>query len=268
VLQPQRWASMMSLLTRFENSQQNPNSHPAKPSEHLRLRRRPLTIEPYVRAMRKFRYYCGNFWREYFVGAPGLLLVSGVHRASKPQIVNGIQVGDPTPETRECFLELMDQALALIANSDPLRWKRVQREIQIIINTPSIYTSSYGRTARVCMLDLRYFYRPDEPHLIVPLLTSELIYQATFGYLYSRGILRTRKNSQRFDRLRLQEAGRFLRRCTPLTDLAAASEIFEKPPQSQRWKRLPQELCAALTSEPAAQATLWKSVLRRVKESQ
>lgn len=217
--------------------------------------------------MRKICYHCASFWREYLVGAPGLLLVSWVHRASKPQIVKGIQVGDPTPETRECFLQLVDRAITLIANSDPLRWRRVRREIQIIINTPSIYTSSYGRTRRVCMLDLRYFYRPDELHIIVPLLASELIYQATFGCLCSSGVLRTRRNSHRFDRLRSQEAGRFLRRCSPLTDLPAASELFDKPPQSQCWKRLPEELRAALTSEPAAQAALWKNVLRRMKVS-
>ena len=219
-------------------------------------------------AMRKFCYHCASFWRDYVVGAPALPLMSWVHRSSNPRLVKGIQVGDPTPETRESFIQLIDHALTLIADCDPVRWRRVQREVQVIINTPSIYTSSYARTKRICMLDLRYFYRPDESRIIVPLLAAELIYQATFGCLWSHRILRTRRNSQRVDSLRSKEAGRFLRRCSSFTDLPAAADDFGNSPQPLCWKRLPQEFCSALTNEPAAQKALWRSLLRRMDEWQ
>lgn len=194
--------------------------------------------------------------------------MSWVRWVSKPQIVKGIQVGDLVLETREYFLQLIDQALTLIANSDPLRWRRVQREIRVITSACSVYPSSYGRAGRICMVDLRYFYLPNEPHLIVPLLASELIYQATFGYLCTRAILRTRKNAHRFDRLRSQEAGRFLRRCPALADLSAASELFDWEPRHQGCRRLLNEFRAVMTSEPAAEAALWKGVLRRMNEPQ
>lgn len=222
---------------------------------------------PYVSIIRRSGYHCASFWRKYLVGAPEMFLLSAVRLTSQPQPVNGIRVGDPRPETREVFLCLMDHAFTLIAKSDPLRWKRVQREIRMVINTPSIWTSCYGRTARACMLDLRHFYLPDRPRLVVPLLGSILIYHATFGCLCSRGIFRTRKNSQRVDELRSREVMLFLRRCLPSTDMPAASAYFEEPVQGPGSKELVEALGACLTDEAGCEAALWKDLLRQIPGS-
>jgi hypothetical protein len=216
--------------------------------------------------MRKLSYFCALIWREYLVGTPGVILVSIVRRSCHFKTERGIQVGDPTPETRDYFTYLIGEAMGLIANCDPVRWKRVQREIHIIINAASTYTSSYERKSRVCMVDLRYFYYADDPPMVVRLLAAELIYQATYGCLCSRGVLRTRRNQQHFDRLRSKEAIRFLRQRVGMTTFASEAESSTESPQRQRWKLL-SELRDVLASEPAAEALLWKDVVQRLKES-
>jgi hypothetical protein len=199
--------------------------------------------------MRKLRYYCALVWREYLVGAPGILLVSGVRRSCPFQTVRGFRVGDPAPETRVCFTTHVDEAMALIANCDPIRWKRVQREIRIIVNAGSTWSSCYGRASRICMMDFRSFYNPDDTCMTVRILASQLIYQATYGHLYSRGIVPGRQIRQRVATLRWKETERFLRQRVRMTTLPLEADSSTAPPSGVNWKWVTSEIREIIASK-------------------
>ena len=161
---------------------------------------------------RGFRYHCALMWRDYLIGLPGLFFEAVSHLLCPIEMTKGFRVMDPWPETRSHFSKVVDAAVDVIAQSDPVRFRRVQAEIRSIVNGPAIVGSTYGRPLRVCSVDLRCFSDPDSPELAVQLFASALVREATVGHLANRGILRTRQNRLRFDHLCCEEARRFLHR--------------------------------------------------------
>src|SRR5690242_2257956 len=79
-----------------------------------------------VMIRRRFNYYCGLISRYYIFGFPGILFDVAVRWSCPFKLVSGMRVMDPRPETRNGFIDLVDRALALIARTDPVRFRRVQ----------------------------------------------------------------------------------------------------------------------------------------------
>src|SRR6266404_311949 len=108
----------------------------------------------------KFRhnlgFYADYFYREYVRGFPGILLEAIVLWRGPFANIHGLRILDWT-ETREHFVKLVGAALEIIMKSDKARFARVQAEIRFVVNTPSAFTSVYGRVFRTCSLDLRSF---------------------------------------------------------------------------------------------------------------
>jgi hypothetical protein len=216
--------------------------------------------------MRKLRYFCVLVWRVYLVGAPGIVLLFGARRCSPFQTISGIRVADPTPETLGHFTTVVGEALALIARCDPIRWKRVQREIHTVVNTATGGPACYDRALRVCMVDVRRFFDANDSSLTVRLMAFELIFQSTLGYLYSKGILRNRQNQQRFDSLCWAEGVLFLQRRVGMTTFPWEPVSGAAPPQEPYWRLVMRELHGVFARDPAAETEVWKTVDRHPED--
>ena len=157
-------------------------------------------------------YYFGLFSRHYLLGLPGVLCDSLVRYYCPSVLVKGFRVIDPVIETRGDFVEAIGKALEMIEESDPIRFSRVKREIRCIVNAPAYLGTSYGRPLRFVAINFPLFHDADEPRITVMLIASALVYEATFGHLLSRGILRSRENTDWFEKSCCHEAHCFLRR--------------------------------------------------------
>ena len=213
----------------------------------------------------RLEYYCTLLIREYIQAAPGIGLSAAVRAFCPFRLISGIRVIDPTPETRSHFTEVVDAALATIARFDPIRFARVQREIRIIVNAAGVYGSTYGRALKFCSLDLRCFYDEDDPNTTVRLLASALVYEATFGHLFSRGILRTRQNGSRFDALCCREPQRFLRRLG-MANTPWDPDQLSTIPRHLFWKQAMTQLRGLVVRDAAAEAKVWEETNKRLKE--
>jgi len=150
---------------------------------------------------------------------------------------------------------LADAAVHLIAECDPIRFKRVRAEIRSIVNAPAIAGSTYGRPLRVCSVDFRY--SPDDQEMAVKLLAAALIREATVGHLVSRGVLRIRRNRLRFDRLCCEEARRFLQRLG-MTSTPYDPECLTTLPRDMYWRLAAKEIHGVLVRNPAKEANISK----------
>ena len=105
-------------------------------------------------SMRKAKFYMGLILRYYVLGFPATI-VDLAFRCFLPfTTTKGIRVIDPILETRDEFHRLVSDAVTLIAARDQRRFKRIQREIRVIINHPAQSAARYFRPLRTCAVDL------------------------------------------------------------------------------------------------------------------
>lgn len=208
---------------------------------------------------RGFNYYTCLIFQEYVVGLPAIFFgFLGLYKCPF-KLINGIRVVDPTPETRPYFTNAVAKALELIAASDAVRFGRVHRNIQIIVNaaTPK-FASCGGPLLKVCSVNFRYFYYP-EFGKTAKLLASALVHAATYNYLIERGVVMTKFNQERYAAIRIKEACRFLRR-VGMTDTPFDSEV-ERIAGWPLFKAGVKEMSRIFTRDPTAEAAIWKEQL-------
>jgi len=206
---------------------------------------------------RRFSFYLVLIWRQYLVGAPATLLEVLVHWMCPFQMIKKIRVVDPITETRGYFIAAIERALTLIATSDSIRFNRVQREIHSIVSGPAPCGSTYGRPLRVCSVDLRCYYVEDDPNMTIMLVASALVREATAGYLFSKGIPRTRRNQLRFNHLCRKEAQQFLQQFG-MTTTPLDSEQFAVTHQEAFWKSAVKAIHGVFVRNSAGEAAVWK----------
>ncbi len=205
---------------------------------------------------RGLRYYWAVIWRYYLLGAPGILLDAVLPRVCPSQMKRGFRVLDPQPETRSQFETVVDAALALIAQFDQIRFRRVQAEIRSIVNAPAL-GSTYSRPLKVCSVDLRCCFDVDDPEMTVKFLASMLVYEATYGHLFGRGVLRSRRNCLRVDCFCCKEAQRFMHRLG-MTDTPWDPKHLSPLSRWSSMRHSAKTLCGVFTRDAAAEAGVYK----------
>jgi hypothetical protein len=106
-------------------------------------------------------------------------------------------------------------------------------------------------------VDLRCFYDSDDPELTIKLLASTLVYEATYGHLFGRGVLRSRHNRIRFDGLCCKEAQQFMHRLG-MMDTPWDPAHLSSAPHGSSVRISAKALCGVFTRATAAEAAVWK----------
>ena len=125
------------------------------------------------------------------------------------EIKKGIRIFDPNPETFPHSVKALNEALELIEQNDPRRFKRVKNEIRSIVQMPVAESGSYSRLTRACTIDLRHFPLTETPKFALVLLAGLIVHEATHGHLFSKGIMHTKKVFQRTETACWKEEVRF-----------------------------------------------------------
>ena len=130
-----------------------------------------------------------------------------------PYIVHdGIKILDPRPVARENFTRLVQEGLEFIALHDPARYKRVCREIGLIMNLPTLTGAHYSRPFKVCCLDEAAFRRLKDLDGNVGALACVLVHESVHGHLFSKKIFQTRNNYSRVEDICNRDMLRFAKR--------------------------------------------------------
>jgi tetratricopeptide (TPR) repeat protein len=152
--------------------------------------------------------------------------------------VDGVAVCDLTisQPSKDRFLDLTRQAMALIKSLDPRRYRRVCRCLRYIANTVLLSRGQYGRTLRICRVDFSRHFNSPYSQRNVRDYAGVLIHEATHGLLFDRGVPYNRQTRERVERLCHLEAYRFARRFEPgYADLFPG--IYDPGPHRESWER-------------------------------
>ena len=181
----------------------------------------------------RFAFRWDKFWLRYVLGFPELL-TDAVLCALPTKRKMGFRVIASNDASVGDFPDAVGAALALLEKFDPVRFNRVRSEVGTILNGPAAL--NYGRAARLCALDVRLFESKGDPEKTAAMIASAIVFNATEGYLLSRGITHTRRNWSRVQRLKWREARRFLKRVGISSSLwdVVDQQAFEFVPLRQR----------------------------------
>jgi len=163
------------------------------------------------------------FWtrRAVFCGGPFLLfspIIRRFYASCSSGSVDGIQVFDLlSPDSRkQPFVEWTKEALSIIRDADPRRFRRIQKEIGCVCDTLIQHGEAhYVRYARLCRVDFSRFYAPENRHFAVRRYARALVHEATHGHLYSMHFPYTRATRLRIEMICDAEANRFAARLSP-----------------------------------------------------
>jgi hypothetical protein len=184
---------------------------------------------------RRLSFRCGFVWRQCILGFPAILtdLTLWLLPTRKKM---GFRVVASHDKVAGDFVEAVGAALELLERYDKVRFRRVRSEIGTIVNGPA--AMNYGRIFRICALDVRCLAYKGNPDTTAKMIASALVYNATEGCLLTHGILQTRGNWERVQRLKWREARRFLYRLgttsSPWDSLD--EKAFEFVPFIYRWR--------------------------------
>lgn len=154
-----------------------------------------------------------HFTRRLPINVAEVALYAAAPRMWPSDLKRGFRILDPNPRTRPDFVRVIDGALALIEQNDPLRFGRVRREVRMILHMPVIHAGRYFRPFRVCRIDLRCFSWTADAELALRLLACLIVHEATHGHLFTRRVLQTKRcNLRRVESLCWKEEVRFARR--------------------------------------------------------
>lgn len=134
------------------------------------------------------------------------------HRMSIIGKYQGIRIADVNLDDTddESFLEMTIEALKLIEEHDPHRFRRVRRHVKWIVNSELLALGRYQRIFRVCYMDfLNYGAGENTPRDTVR-FASTVVHEATHGHVFSRHIAYTRRLRIRIERLCRLEQKRFV----------------------------------------------------------
>jgi Flp pilus assembly protein TadD len=171
--------------------------------------------------------------------------------------IDGVAICDFTIAqiSKESFLDLTRQAMALIKSHDTRRYRRVCRCLHYIANTALISRGQYGRTLKVCRVDYSKHFNSPYPQRNVREYAGVLIHEATHGFLFGKGIPYNKETRERVERLCHMEAYRFALHFEP-----GYADLFPGPynPEGHRghWER----------SRQARRAIWWKRLQEAYQE--
>ena len=160
----------------------------------------------------RFGFYCSVAPHIYIFDIVGILVSFGLERVFPSDVKRGIRILDMNDKTRLQFSNTVVGALDLIEGSDPLVFDRVRRHIHRITNATGILRSVYTPARKVSVVNIQWLNCQIDRLSAVRLIASILVHDATFGYLLRRGVLRTRRNFDRIDRICCRRARDFLLR--------------------------------------------------------
>jgi hypothetical protein len=176
--------------------------------------------------LRSMNFRRVRYWAAYLPDlVSNIPLTLGLHASTRfifsSELLLGIRVADTSKKTWPEFLRVTDEALELVAAKDPLRYRRILKEIRTIVQMPVMTGAEYHRLLKICCLDLRVFVREGEK-VAVKLLAAALVHEASHGHLHSRGITSMRRrNILRIERICYNETIAFAKRIDlPLRNLS------------------------------------------------
>lgn len=159
-----------------------------------------------------FCYRCSFWFNYHLLDLPANLLCSAGLWKCPSETIHGIRVIDPASNTRIRFTRIAKEALDLIADSHLISFKRTQEQIGTICNSAGVVGCVYAVALKTSTVNLRAIDSIGDRESARTYLASLLVHDATFGLLLSRGILRNRRNRNRFDHVCRRAAQRFMRR--------------------------------------------------------
>jgi hypothetical protein len=164
-----------------------------------------------MRALRRRWAYAGYMMKHPVLLALGYLShiiatwILYIHRAGNIRIM--------TPTEDERPVRLVREALSLIQELDPRRFKRVERGISwILCGGPLRGRAHYRWMTKTCAVDLSNLNSEFPEGFQIKELACLIVHESTHGRLHALYILQTRSNNLRVERLCIAESQRFARR--------------------------------------------------------
>jgi hypothetical protein len=138
-------------------------------------------------------------------------ITDAILRQLQTYVAHGIRIADFGPPEHQ-FTATIADALALIRDVDPLRWRRVQR-LRWIVNMSlplGAESGEYMHPARMCAID----FAPSPDHTPVELSlrsAGTIVHEATHCLLHERGCQYNKRNWRQHERICHREENRFYR---------------------------------------------------------
>ena len=126
-------------------------------------------------------------------------------------------------------------ALRLIKSVDPRRFKRIQREMPMIVNSEYSSYATYKRLGKRCEIDYNRFDLTDHPEWYLWWYATVLVHEATHGAVYSKHIHYIPRLRARIERFCETEARRFATRA----DISERhwSDVLVRKFDEKRWHK-------------------------------
>lgn len=204
--------------------------------------------------MRRFRY-----WIYYFSAYRTQLIMAAFLRRGMNQSVlesvDGIKIVDTSLRRNidQRFHVDTVAALQLIKSVDSRRYRRLQREIDFIVNGEGFHFVSYNRPVKMCDVDYNQFDFSKHPEWYLWWYATALVHEATHGTIHANHIHYTPKLRARIERLCVTEAGRFATRADTADRVWSHTLVGEfdekkwhKSWYATRWQRIKQLLSRIL----------------------
>jgi tetratricopeptide (TPR) repeat protein len=172
--------------------------------------------------------------------------------------IDGVAICDITISqgSKDGFLDLTRQAMALIKSLDARRYRRVCQQLDYIANTALISRGQYGRKLKICRVDYPKNFTSPYPQRNVREYAGVLIHEATHGLLFEKGIPYNKETRERVERLCHLESYRFALHFEPgYADLYPGP--YNPEPHKRSWER----------SSQARRAVWWKRLQEAFRES-
>jgi hypothetical protein len=169
------------------------------------------------RERRKITYLV-EFWAWQLLLWPNTLALKNVHhkrvRSGAASEYKCIRLLDARakPDSASDFLEITQEALALIERHSPRHFRRIQQEVRCIVNTDLASGGNFDRFQHHCQMDFkRYKLVRGEAHYEwhLALYAAALVHEATHGRLFSLGFAYNKHTRVRAERICRAEERRF-----------------------------------------------------------
>jgi hypothetical protein len=160
--------------------------------------------------MRRLLFYISHVRRNFF-SYSAERLERFVFDRCVLEIVDGIKIVEMSQrsEVADCFKTNTVAALNLVKSVDGRRYRRLQREIQYIVNAELLAVANYSRPKKACYVDFGLVDTTGNPEWLSWWYASVLVHEATHGAIYSRLVDYTPALRVRIERLCHTEQKRF-----------------------------------------------------------
>jgi hypothetical protein len=138
------------------------------------------------------------------------------------------------------FTRIITAARKLIKETDPRRFRRVQRQIRFIVScTRPFGGGAYFSDTKSCDFDFVVIRSDGDVEFYTPWYACALVHESTHGYLQSRGIPYTPENRTRIEKLCVAEEQRFAKRLVLSPHVSAwlqETQVFNPRRWERSWK--------------------------------